>query len=102
MNIYVANLDSAIDNEQLKQLFAKYGEVSSAEVAMDVFTGQSRGFGYVEMDEQAAAQNAIKELHQTVLHTLTITVEEAPPRKTPQGSYKVGNGAINVYRFKKN
>ena len=101
MNIYIGNLDTAIDNEELKQLFSSYGEVKSAEVVKDVFTGASRGFGYVEMENEAA-QNAIKELNQTVLHTLTITVEEGPVKKEKKGSYKVGNGAVNVYRFKRN
>lgn len=101
MNIYIANLDSAIDEDNLKQLFSSYGEVKSAEVVKDVFTGVSRGFGYVAMEEEAA-QTAIKELNQTVLHTLTITVEEAPAKKEQKGSYKVGNGATSVFRFKKN
>lgn len=101
MNIYIANLDNAIDNERLRELFSSYGEVKSAEIVKDVFTGASRGFGYVEMEDEAA-QNAIEELNQTVLHTLTITVEKAPAKKEKKGSYKVGNGAVNVYRFKKN
>lgn len=100
MNIYIANLDNAIDDESLKELFSSYGEVKSAEVVKDVFTGISRGFGYVDM-EDGAAQAAINELNQTVLHTLTITVEEAPAKKAQQGSYKVGNGAVSAYRFKK-
>lgn len=100
MNIYIANLDTTIDNEELKQLFSPYGEVKSAEVVKDVFTGASRGFGYVEMENEAA-QHAIQELNQTVLHTLTITVEEGPAKKEKKGSYKVGNGATNVYRFRK-
>ncbi len=100
MNIYIANLDNAIDDERLKELFSPYGEVRSAEVVKDVFTGVSRGFGYVDMEEEAA-RTAIKELNGTVLHTLTITVEEAPPKKTQLGSYKVGDGTVNSYRFKK-
>src|SRR5436190_13653170 len=102
MNIYIANLDNTISNEELAKIFSTYGEVSSAEVVMDVFTGQSRGFGYVQMEKETEAQRAIKELNQTVLHTLTITVEEAPAPRAQQGSYKVGNGAVNMYRFKKN
>lgn len=89
MNIYIANLDSGIDAEELKGLFTPYGEVRSAEVVHDAFTGASRGFGYVEMDD-AAARKAISELNQTVLHTLTLTVEEAPPSHEHKGSYKVG------------
>jgi RNA recognition motif-containing protein len=101
MNIYIANLDNAIDNEKLTELFSAYGEVRSAEVVKDVFTGASRGFGYVQMDDEAA-KNAIAKLNQTVLNSLVITVEEAPAKKEQKGSYKVGNGAVNVYRFKKN
>src|SRR4029079_5424788 len=101
MNIYVENLDSVIDNDKLREIFSFYGEVKSAEVVKDVFTGASRGFGYVEMEDEAA-RNAITELNQTVLNTLTITVKEAPPKKEHKGSYKVGNGAVNIYRFKKN
>src|SRR5947209_4773009 len=101
MNIYISNLDQTIDNESLKQLFTPYGEVSSAEIAKDVFTDVSRGFGYVEMEDEAA-KNAIRALNQTTFHNLTITVQEAPEKKEQKGSYKVGNGAVNVYRFKKN
>jgi RNA recognition motif-containing protein len=101
MNIYIANLDNTIDNDKLRQLFSSYGEVNSAEIVKDVFTGASRGFGYVDMEDEAA-QKAIRELNQTVFQTLTITVEKAPEKKEKQGSYKVGNGAVNVYRFRKN
>lgn len=101
MNIYIANLDSAIDNESLKQLFAPYGQVRSAEVVKDVFIGVSRGFGYVEMDDDAAP-TAIERLDQSVLNALTITVTEAPPKKTQMDSYKVRSGAVKAYRFKKN
>ena len=101
MNIYVANLENAIDDDKLKEIFSSYGEVSSAEVVKDVFTGASRGFGYVEMEDDAA-QKAITELDQTLLNTLTITVKEAPVKKEQKGSYKVGSGAVNVYRFRKN
>lgn len=101
MNIYIANLENAIDNEKLKEIFSSYGEVISAEVVKDGFTGASRGFGYVEM-EDGAAQSAINGLNQTQLNSLTITVKEAPPKIKHKGSYKVGSGAVNVYRFKKN
>jgi len=101
MNIYVENLDSAIDNERLKEIFSSYGNVKSAEVVKDLFTNVSRGFGYVEMDDEAA-QNAINELNQTLLNNLKLTVKEAPPKSERKGSYKVGSGAVNVYRFRKN
>jgi RNA recognition motif-containing protein len=101
MRIYIENIDGTIDNEKLKEIFSPYGEVKSAEVVKDVFTGVSRGFGYVEMEDEAA-QKAIIGLNQTTLNNLKLTVKTAPPVSERKGSYKVGNGAINVYRFKKN
>ena len=101
MNIYIENLDSSIDSENLKKLFTPFGDVASAEVAKDVFTGVSRGFGYVEMDDNAA-RAAIIQLNQSTVQNLTIRVQEAPPVKAQKGSYKVGSGAVNVYRFRKN
>ena len=102
MNIYISNLNSTTNTEDLKQLFATYGEVKTAEVVQDVFTGQSRGFGYVEMEDNAAAQKAIDSLNKTELQTQTISVEEAKPKKIQQGSYKVGSGPVEAYRFRKN
>ena len=101
MNIYIENLESTIDNEKLKEIFSPYGEVKSAEVVMDLFTETSRGFGYVEMEDEAA-RNAIKGLDQTIVNSLKVTVKEAPPKREQKGSYKVGKGGVNVYRFKKN
>ncbi len=102
MNIYIANLDSEVTNDTLSGLFAPFGTVRSAEIAKDVFTGASRGFGYVDMEEDSDAEKAITALNQTVFHDLTITVQQAPTRTEHRGSYKVGNGAVNAYRFKKN
>ena len=101
MKIYIENLHDTIDNEKLSEIFTPYGVVQSAQVVKDVFTGASRGFAYVEMDD-VAAQNAIRALDQTILNDLKITVKEAPAVNEPKGSYKVGSGAVNVYRFKKN
>jgi RNA recognition motif-containing protein len=101
MNIYIKNLDPTVDNEKLRSLFTPYGEVISAEVVQDVFTGVSRGFGYVEMNDDVA-QKAISELNQSTVCDLKITVETATEKKEHKGSYKVGNGAVNVYRFRKN
>jgi RNA recognition motif-containing protein len=101
MNIYISNLDSAIKAEELTTVFSAYGSVNSAEVVMDVFTGESRGFGYVEMNDEEG-EKAIEKLNNSVLHELTISVKQAEPRKIPQGSYKVGNGPVDAYRFRKN
>ena len=101
MNIYISNLDSSITNEDLKNLFSSYGEVKEAEVVTDVFTGVSRGFGYVEMTEDEKAEKAIATLNKSKLRELTISVEMAKPRIIQKGSYKVGDGIIREYRFKK-
>jgi RNA recognition motif-containing protein len=99
MNIQISNLNTSIDNEELKKLFSNYGEVKSAQVVNDVFTNTSRGFGFVEMDDTLEAKNAIEGLNNTVLENLTLTVEEAKQRHEHKGSYKIGNGPIEVYRF---
>lgn len=101
MNIYITNLDSAITNEDLKSLFSNYGEVEEAEVVTDVFTGVSRGFGYVEMTDDEKAKEAIQTLNKSKLNNLTISVQMAAPRIIQKGSYKVGNGFIKEYRFRK-
>ncbi|MGE5522015.1 MAG: RNA recognition motif domain-containing protein [Candidatus Dadabacteria bacterium] len=101
MNIYISNLDSTIDDEQLKELFTPFGEVKTAEIVKDAFNGLSRGFGFVEMEDESA-QNAIQQLNQTVVNSYPVTVQEAPETREQKGSYKVGNGAVKVYRFRKN
>ena len=102
MNIYVSNLSNLTENEDLNKLFSNYGDVKSAAVSMDVFTGKSRGFAYVEMEDNDAAQKAISELNNSELKSQTISVIEAEEKKEMKGSYKVGNGAVNIYRFRKN
>lgn len=102
MNIYISNLDSQLKDEDLKNLFSSYGEVGSAEIAKDVFTDQSRGFGYVEMPNEEEAQKAITGINKSEVKGLTVSVQQAEPKVVHKGSYKVGSGAVNVYRFKKN
>lgn len=101
MNIQVSNLNSIIDNESLKNLFTPYGAVKSAQVVKDVFTETSRGFGFVEMEDSHSAQNAIEGLNNTVVEKFTISVEECLPATIHRGSYRVGTGPIEVYRFNK-
>lgn len=101
MNIYIANLRSSIDNSELAKLFLPFGDVKSAEVTKDGFTGQSRGFGYVEMDNEEEAKKAIATLHNTEVEDLVITVEEAPAKREQLGSYKVGSSSVEGYKFKK-
>ena len=70
-----------LNNEDLQQAFEAYGEVSSAKIIMDKFTGRSRGFGFVEMPDDDAAENAINSLNGTDLEGKTISVAEARPRE---------------------
>ena len=64
MNIYISNLSYDVNDSDLRELFEEYGEVSSAKVIMDRETGKSRGFGFVEMSDDAQGQKAIDELNQ--------------------------------------
>lgn len=102
MNIYVANFGTQLNDEALKTLFVLHGEVTSAEVVMDVFTEQSRGFGYVEMPNEEEGQAAITALNKTELNGHLLQVQIAEPREVKKGSYKVGSGGVNPYRFRKN
>ncbi|MCE2833044.1 MAG: RNA recognition motif domain-containing protein [bacterium] len=81
MNIYVSNLSFNVQDEDLREFFAEYGEVSSAKVIMDKFTNRSRGFGFVEMPDNAAAQKAIQELDGATVEGRAIKVSEAKPRE---------------------
>ncbi len=75
MNIYVFNLSSTIGSEDLKTMFTAYGDVSSAEVVMDIISGESRGFGYVEMHDDMEAERAIEALDQVEVDTLSVSVQ---------------------------
>ena len=81
MNIYVSNLSFSVQDEDLKAFFADYGEVSSAKVIMDKLTNRSRGFGFVEMADEAAAQKAIQELDGGMVDGRAIKVSVARPKE---------------------
>lgn len=81
MNIYVANLSFNMHDEELRKLFATYGEVTSAKVIMDKFSNQSKGFGFVEMASEKSGQKAISELHGSMIDGRPITVNLAKPKK---------------------
>lgn len=85
MNIFVAKLSSATTSEDLQQLFEEYGEVVSAKVITDKFTGESKRFGFVEMKGNDDALKAIEELDQCEYDHSTIVVKKAEP-KTEGGS----------------
>src|SRR5688500_1220616 len=97
MNIYVSNLSFNIQDEDLRDFFTPYGEVTSAKVINDKFTGKSRGFGFVEMADDAAAQKAILELDNGSVEGRNIKVMEAKPkedrpaRSNNGGGYKKNN-----------
>jgi len=78
--IYVGGLPYSTTESQLTDLFAVHGTVESVRVIMDRYTGQSRGFGFVEMSSQAEAQAAITALHSTQVDGRTLTVNEAKPQ----------------------
>jgi len=80
MNIYVGNLASDVTDEDLRQAFGAIGQVDSATVIKDKFSGTSRGFGFVEMPDKGEAQSAINDLNDTELKGKTIMVNEARPR----------------------
>ena len=80
MNIYVGNLSFEVTGEDLQQAFEAFGQVSSASVVKDKYSGQSRGFGFVEMPEKAEAQSAIQNLNGKELRGQQMNVNEARPR----------------------
>jgi RNA recognition motif-containing protein len=78
--IYVGGLPSSADGQQLSQLFSAFGEVIDATIVMDRDTGQSKGFGFVQLSSDEAARRAIAGLNGSALGDRTITVNEARPR----------------------
>lgn len=81
MNIYVSNLSFNVQDEDLRGFFTPYGEVTSAKIISDKFTGKSRGFGFVEMSDDTAAKKAIAELDNGMVDGRNIKVVEARPKE---------------------
>ena len=79
--LYVGNLAYSVTNEDLEALFSQAGKVDTATVVMDKFSGQSRGFGFVEMADSNEAARAIEEFNETELKGRAIRVNEARPRE---------------------
>jgi len=91
MNIYVGNLNWNMTSEDLQELFAPYGEVTSAKIVTDKFNNnRSKGFGFVEMSDDEAARTAISALHDTDIQGRKIVVNESTPR--PEGERREGGG----------
>ena len=107
MNIYVSNLSFNVQDEDLREFFTPYGEVSSAKVIMDKVTNQSRGFGFVEMSDDTAAKKAIAELDGATVEGRTVKVMEAKPKEdrparsnnNPFRSNGGGGGGYNKNRY---
>src|SRR5947209_2378230 len=92
MRIYIGGLPYQTDEAQLTQIFSAYGEVASAKVISDRDTGRSKGFGFVEMNDDEAAKKAIAELNEADLGGRTITVNEARPMEARSGGGGGGGG----------
>lgn len=80
MNIYVGNLPYSVTDEELRAAFAAFGNVTSAKIIMDKYSGRSKGFGFVEMGDDAEAEEAIKSLDNSDLKGRNIRVNQAKPR----------------------
>ncbi len=81
MNIYVGNLDFKVNENDLTGIFEEYGTVSSVKIITDKFSGRSKGFGFVEMDNDDEAKKAIEGLNGATLESREMVVNEARPRK---------------------
>ncbi|NLE29296.1 MAG: RNA-binding protein [Phycisphaerae bacterium] len=81
MKIYVGNLPYDTTDEQLHELFSEFGQILSTAVIMDRVSGRSRGFGFVEMANDAEAENAIEVLHQKDFNGRALTVNKAQPKE---------------------
>jgi len=96
MNIFVAKLSRSTTSDSLRSLFEQYGEVSSAKVIMDRETGNSKCFGFVEMDDDSEANESINNLNETQFEGATIVVKKARPKEATSGG---GGGFQNRRRF---
>jgi RNA recognition motif-containing protein len=101
-NIYVGNLSYSVGNDDLESIFTQFGNVSRAQVIQHRDTGRSKGFGFVEMDDEDAAEKAIEELDGSDFEGRNLTVNEARPREDRPsrdggGGYGGGSGGGSGY-----
>jgi RNA recognition motif-containing protein len=80
MNIYVGNLPYNLTDDELRAAFAAFGNVTSAKIIMDKYSGRSKGFGFVEMDNDSEAEQAIKSLDNSDMKGRNLRVNQAKPR----------------------
>ncbi len=95
MNIFVARLNYDTQEDNLREAFEAFGEVNSAKIIMDKFTGRSKGFGFVEMTEDDDALSAISKLNDSELDGRTIVVKEAKPKEDNNNRYNKGRNFNN-------
>jgi RNA recognition motif-containing protein len=95
MNIYVSNLSFDVQDQDLREFFTPYGEVTSAKIITDRETGKSRGFGFVEMSDDTASRKAIAELNDSSVDGRNIKVTEARPKEDRPAK---GNSSGGGYR----
>jgi RNA recognition motif-containing protein len=88
MNIYVGNLSWSMTDEDLNTLFSEYGTVTSAKILKDKMNGRSKGFGFVEMEDEEASKTAIANLNETEIQGRKLIVNESQPRPEGEGGYK--------------
>jgi RNA recognition motif-containing protein len=93
MKIFVGNLSRDVTEDDLRRAFEPFGEVASVNVIKDRFSGEPRGFGFIEMSAKAAAESAIAELNGKDLKGRRLTVNEARPRTDDRGAGGPGSGA---------
>jgi len=92
MNIYVGNMSYNVTEEDLKQAFEPFGEVESVRIIRDMYSGRSKGFGFVEMPGKSEAQSAIESLNGKELMGRTVKVNEARPRSEGRRGGRGGGG----------
>jgi RNA recognition motif-containing protein len=92
MNIYVGNLSWSMTDDDLSNLFSQYGAVSSAKILKEKNTGRSKGFGFVEMEDDDAAKTAIATLNESEVQGRKLIVNESQPRPEGSGYKKSGGG----------
>ena len=96
-NIYVGNLSYSVGNGDLESLFSQFGDVSRAQVIQHRDTGRSKGFGFVEMDDEDSAEKAIEELNGSEFEGRNLTVNEARPREDRPSRGGGGGGGGGGY-----
>lgn len=98
MNIFIAGLSYGVNDGDLSEIFQEYGEVSSSKVIMDRMTGKSKGYGFVEMNDEESAKKAITELNGAEFDGRTISVSEARPREDKPARPNNNRGGYNNNR----